>query len=125
MSISTRRRIAFIACLSIAGAGLLAGPATAVTLFGTHAGLSRKFPTFHGRIQSRSDFCVARRRVKMFRRRPGKDHLLGKDRSTNAGRWKVQLRAGTGTYYAKVTRLKSAALGIACLADESRKVFVD
>lgn len=124
MSISTRRPVALIACLIVAAAGL-AAPASAVTLFGTHAGLSERAPTFHGRIQSRSHFCVAHRRVKMFKERPGRNRLLGKDRGSNAGRWKVRVRAGTGTYYAKVSRLKSAALGVTCLADESRTLFVD
>jgi hypothetical protein len=61
----------------------------------------------------------------MLELRPGRDKLLGKDRSSNAGRWKIRVRAGTGTYYARVRKLKSPVLGIACLADRSRKLFVD
>ena len=48
--------------------------------------------------------CEHKRVVKVFKRRDGKDQLIGKDTSSSSGRWVVPDKPTKGTYYAKLIR---------------------
>jgi len=110
--------------------GLFAAAAGAGTMkagktYGTSLYMSKKFPAFHGKIHSANPFCIANRPVRVFRERPGKDKLLGSDRSEDNGRWSVKVNLISGAYYSRAPLYGSASLGITCNADRSRLAVVD
>ena len=73
-----------------------------------------------------ASFCVADRKVRLYRIRSGPDKLLGVDRSEANGTWKVKVeKLSTGAYYSQTRRYGSAALGIVCRPDRSRIAGVD
>ncbi len=130
MSTRIRRTSLTLAAL-LAAVGLLAASAGAGMMsagktYGTHLYMSKKFPAFHGKIHSANAFCVADRKVKLYRIRSGPDKFLGADRSANNGAWKVKVKTlGSGAYYSRARRYGSASLGITCNADRSRIAVVD
>ena len=94
--------------------------------YSTHLRLSAKAPAFHGNVKSSAEVCRQHRLVRMFKKKDGKDKLLGTDRSEDNGDWKVSHpNLKSGIYYARVTKGGSASLGISCLKDKSRPVVVD
>jgi hypothetical protein len=121
------RRLCLLTCSLLVLAGLLSIPAAAGMTYSSRLYMSEKFPAFHGRIHSASNFCEADRRVKLFKVRPGKDKLLGVDRSDDNGHWKVALgnQLVSGVYYSKAPLYGSASLGITCLPDTSQMAVVD
>ncbi len=127
MTVPRHRRVRLAASLfPLALLGALAAPSGAGMTYGTHLYMSKKFPAFHGRIHAANDFCVADRKVRLYRIRSGPDKLLGVDRSEDNGAWKVKVQTlSSGAYYSLTRRHASAALGIACRADRSRLAVVD
>ena len=61
---------------------------------------------FLGQIASNNDRCRSGRLVKVFRERGRRDRLIGRDRASGTGQWKVERDVPTARYYAKVPRLK-------------------
>src|ERR1700759_2705091 len=87
--------------------------------YATHLRLSAKAPAFHGNVKSSADVCRQHRLVRMFKKKDGKDKLLGTDRSEDNGDWKVSHpNLASGIYYARVTKGGSASLGITCEKDK-------
>ena len=127
MTVPRNRRIRLVAALfPLALLCAPAAPSGAGTSFRTHLYMSKKFPAFHGRIHSPNAFCVADRKVRLYRIRSGPDKLLGVDRSEDNGTWKVKVeKLSTGAYYSQTRRYGSAALGIVCRPDRSRIAGVD
>lgn len=59
---------------------------------------------FQGRVTSEKPSCVRNRTVVVFRRTPGQDPEVGRDRTNTNGRWKVEVNAAQGRFYARVLR---------------------
>jgi hypothetical protein len=123
---ATRRSLAAALCACLAAAALAAVPSGAAVGYKTTVFISEKFPAFHGKLHSPNQFCEAGRPLKMFRKRSGPDKLLGKDRSEDSGKWKVEIEnLRSGAYYAKAPAYGSASLGIQCMADRSFTAVVE
>jgi hypothetical protein len=105
----------------------LAAAMTGPTSYSTSISMSGKFPAFHGKLHSKSNFCVADRPVRVFRERSGPDKLLGDDRSEDDGSWVVPVgdRLISGVYYTKAPPYGSASLDIVCRPALSRVAVVD
>lgn len=77
-------------------------PSSAVgASYSTKVIVSLKTPAFHGKLKSSRDACAANRTVKLFRKKPGADKLLGTDRSNAKAKWSIPIRLSPGSYYAK------------------------
>jgi hypothetical protein len=89
--------------------------------------VSEKFPAFHGALHSASKFCVAQRPLRVYRRKGGRDILLGRGRSKGDGTWKVSIgrKLTSGEFFVEAPRYGSAALGINCERARSKIVPVD
>jgi hypothetical protein len=126
-----RRSLLSILAIVLLGASALAVSAAAkmpTTTYSTHIVMSEKFPAFHGKLHSKSDFCVANRPVKVYREAlSGKDKLLGVKRSEEDGTWKVSIgnKLTSGAYYSEAPAYGSASLGISCKAARSQVATVD
>lgn len=80
---------------------------------------------FLGQVSSRKKRCVNRRRIKIFRKRRGRDRLIGRDRGTSTGQWIVERRnMRRGRYYVKVPRKKFGARRHVCRAYKSSVIPV-
>jgi hypothetical protein len=124
------RAHASILALVVATGLILTTAAAAVsgpTSYATSIFMSGRFPAFHGRLHSKSDFCLANRLIKVYRERSGPDKLLGTDRSEDDGSWTVPIgdRLISGIYYSKVPPSGSASLGIACGSARSKVAVLD
>jgi hypothetical protein len=88
--------------IALAAAAFSAGPAAGAS-YATKVIVSLKTPAFHGKLKSRRSSCATGRRVKLFRKKPGRDKLLGTDRSNAKGRWSIPIGklASGAAYYAK------------------------
>lgn len=128
MAFSPRRFAApFLASILLIGC-LFAMTASAISPATTNLVMSKKFPAFHGTINSPQKPCTVDRPVLLFLDRSGRpDKRLGGDRSNNKGYWKVDVSAtlGSGAYYAKAPFFGSSEAGFTCKADRSRTVSVD
>jgi hypothetical protein len=82
--------VAFLPAVSVAGAS-----------YSTKVIVSLKTPAFHGKLKSNSSACATNRTVKLFRRKPGPDRLLGTDTSNGKAKWSIPIALRPGTYYAK------------------------
>ena len=123
------RRAALIVCAVLATA-IAAVPALAtnVVKIDSKVTISAHAPAFHGRVKSDNHACETGRKVKLFKRRHGPDHLLGHDETNHKGRWQVGVNPlSSGAYYAKVTRREEGAAGtiFVCRRDRSRTLVVD
>jgi hypothetical protein len=78
-----------------------------------------------GRVQSEPE-CKPERNVTLFRRRRGRDQVIGTDMSNSLGRWAVNAGRLDGTYYARVpsSGATDAETGgtVTCLPDQSGNV---
>jgi hypothetical protein len=61
---------------------------------------------FTGAVRSKDPECVAGRRIKVKRVRPGRNETIGKDFSDINGLWSVRTDERSGTWYARLKRLK-------------------
>jgi hypothetical protein len=123
-------RVALIAGAALATAAVAAIPALAsqVVKIDSKVTISHRAPAFHGHVKSDNSGCESFRKVKLFRQRHGPDRLLGHDRTSNRGRWEVDVDPlSSGAYYAKVTRRAEGAAGtiFVCRRDRSKTVVVD
>jgi hypothetical protein len=113
-----------IACFLAAGAASAAAP------YQTKLTISRFLPTWHGKVLSSGDLlhgvrsCERKRLVKVYKRREGKDRLIGTDTSNRAGRWAVADEPTKGIYYAKVTERRPGDKP-PCAGDQSGIQVVD
>src|SRR3954452_11936197 len=131
-----RRRIAVMG-LGVLAAGAVAVPALAsqtvkidskVTLAvdaGRCHGGQCSATAFHGRVKSSRHACEVHRTVKVFNRQ---GTLIGKDRSSHRGRWRVLDESPhAGNYHAKVLRREEGTAGtnFVCRGDRSKVVDWD
>ncbi len=103
--------------VSLAAAAALAAaiPTAALAQAASHdstvtIGYARGGPYFAGRVSSAQPLCAKHRRVAVYRSARGADPAIGSDRSSAAGRWRLNLsrRPKSGLYYAKA---KSQSVG--------------
>lgn len=86
------------------------------------------FPAFHGKVTADNEHCVEERTVKLYRQKlGGGKQLLGKDRTSNSGKWTVKIDPKSGAYFAVVEKVTEGTAGTiyVCLKDKSRTVAVD
>ena len=123
----SHRRPVIVAALA-AGVLLVAlsASATARLTYNSTIRVYNSFPAFHGKVNSDGPgFCIADRKVKMYKKRSGPDRLLGRDRTNHHGRWTVRFDAPSGAYYARVKQLSSASLNVTCRRDKSNVIVID
>jgi hypothetical protein len=90
--------------------------------------LRNSYPAFHGKVRADHDVCVAGRKVRLFKERPGEDKLLGKDRADAKGYWQVTEEPKSGVYYAKTREISAGgeeSEAVLCLKAKSDEVVVD
>jgi hypothetical protein len=90
--------------------------------------LRNSAPAFHGKVRADDDRCVAGRKVRLFRVKPGDDKLLGKDLADAKGYWEVLKGPKSGVYYAKTKEITAGgeeSSTVLCLKAKSDKVVVD
>ena len=71
---------------------------------------------FTGRLRSSDPTCIRNQRVKVMRRRHGRDHKVGAANTTASGTYSISKQAGPGTYYARVRPWS------ACRAENSKTI---
>ncbi len=119
------------ASLALTGAAMAAAvsPAAAGDMpVDTELVLRNSAPAFHGKVRADDDRCVAGRKVRLFRVKPGDDKLLGKDLADGKGYWEVPKAPKSGVYYAKTKEIMAGgeeSSTVLCLKAKSNKVFVD
>lgn len=78
-----------VAGLAVAVVGLgVVGASASETKFKTDLRMSKKFPAFHGKVASKSAFCVANRTILLYRERRGVgaiDLVLGQTKANSKG----------------------------------------
>lgn len=88
--------------------------------------MSLKSPAFHGKVRSDNNYCVADRKIKLYREKSGPDKLLGTDKSEDDGSWEIPFpNLSSGAYYATVTAKSSTEVTLHCLTAKSRLAIVD
>jgi hypothetical protein len=99
--VAMQRRFALLLVV-LAAALLSAVPAVGAKSYSTKVIVSLKNPAFHGKLKSNRSACTTNRTVKLFRKKPGPDKLLGTDKSNAKTRWSIRIRLKSGaSYYAK------------------------
>ncbi len=96
-------RCSALAVLALLVALLPAGSASGAS-YSTKVVVSLKTPAFHGKLKSSRSACATNRTVKLFRRKPGADKLLGSDKTSAKAKWSIPIgkRLPSGAaYYAK------------------------
>jgi hypothetical protein len=80
--------------------------------YSTRVVVSLRTPAFHGSVKSAKGACATNRTVKLFRKKPGPDKLLGSDKSNANARWSIPIGKLTrGSYYAKAPAKGSCRAG--------------
>lgn len=110
---------ALLVVAALAVAALSAGPAAGAS-YATKVIVSLKTPAFHGKLKSGRSSCAGGRTVKLLRKKPGPDRLLGTDRSNGKGKWSIPIGklASGASYYAKAPAKGS------CRAGKSRVIEI-
>jgi len=122
-----RASISFIAAALALACILMVGPASAAASGISKVTLSETTPFWRGMVKSKqfggTRSCERKRVVKVYKRRDGKDQLIGVDTSSNEGRWIVPDEPTAGSYYAKLMP-RPAARKPACRSDLSSNVTI-
>jgi hypothetical protein len=89
--------------------------------------VSEKFPALHGALHSRSRVCVARRRLIVYRPRPGADRVVGRGWSRRSGTWRVPLgkKLEEGHYYVVALARADQRSRVRCPAARSKSIPVE
>ena len=129
ISATNVRRTAATLALSAAGLTAAVSPAAAGDMpVETKLIIRNSAPAFHGKVRAGDDRCVAGRKVRLFRVKPGDDKLLGKDLADGKGYWEVPKAPKSGAYYAKTREIQAGgeeSSTVLCLKAKSDKVAVD
>lgn len=81
---------------------LLPAGSAAGASYSTKVIVSLKTPAFHGKLKSSKSTCATNRTVKLFRKAPGPDKLLGTAKSNAKTKWSIRIKLKSGSsYYAK------------------------
>ncbi len=125
-----RTRRITIAASFVASCLLLAGSASAATSYKTKVTMSASPPYWNGDVKSAGNLlhgvrsCERKRLVKVYKRRDGKDQLIGSDTSNRSGVWVVPDEPTKGIYYAKVSERRPGDKP-GCERDQSGIVYAD
>lgn len=121
MSTSRRTRIALLLVLALAAMLALPALGTGAGRNSTKVVVSLKFPAFHGTLSAPRKACLGSRKVKMYRERNGKKKLLGRDVSSDNGKWKIPVGKNltSGSYFATVAKRGK------CKAAKSQVLTID
>ena len=99
--------------VSIALLALLvpAASAKAPTSFNSTITIGKALPLYHGKVRSRTQSnCEPDRRVRLYKKVSGPDVRVGRDRTDEAGKWKIKVPNGDlkpgQRYYATVLAQK-------------------
>ena len=93
-------RVAAIA--ATAGLALVpAAPALADEKYGSSGEVANSFPAFHGRVSSPNALCEENRKVILYSEQIGKDDVLGRTRTNERGRWKIEVEPTSGAFHAR------------------------
>ena len=93
-------RCSVLLVLALLVALLPAGSAAGAS-YSTKVIVSLKTPAFHGKLKSSKSACTVNRTVKLFRKKPGADSLLGTDKSNAKTKWSIRIKLKSGaSYYA-------------------------
>lgn len=90
--------------------------------------ISRFLPLYHGKVRSAKKQCRRNRRVVLYKRRPGPDLRIGRDRTNRRGRWRVRVEPSSlkpnDRFYAKATRKLRIISGVGydCPSARSRTI---
>lgn len=109
---------------------LVTGSASAATSYKTKITMSDDAPYWNGDVKSAGNLlhgvrsCERKRLVKVYKRRDGKDQLIGTDLSNRSGIWFVPDKPAKGIYYAKVTERRPGDKP-GCERDQSSIVYAD
>lgn len=124
-SVRLRAILAALVALLLVAAPVAAAPAW--RSFPTRIFVSEKFPALHGTLHSRSRVCTARRRLLIYRPRPGSDRLIGRGWSHRSGTWRVPLgtKLEEGHYYVVVPARTDRDAAIRCPAARSKSIPVE
>jgi hypothetical protein len=98
---AARRSVLLVVALA---AVLLPAVSASGSSYSTKVIVSLKVPAFHGTLKSSKSACATDRTVKLFRKRPGPDKLLGTDKSNAQSEWSIPIgkRLTSGSsYYAR------------------------
>lgn len=129
ISATNLRRTATALALTGSAMAAAVSPAAAGDMpVDTELVLRNSAPAFHGKVRADDDRCVAGRKVRLFRVKPGDDKLLGKDLADGKGYWEVPKAPKSGVYYAKVKEIQAGgeeSPTVLCLKAKSNKVSVD
>jgi hypothetical protein len=83
---------------------------------------------FAGKVKSQRRFCRRNRLVVLKRRRPGRDPIIGRDRTNRRGRYRIDLpNPVTGDFYARATRKLNivSGNGVVCRPIETSVIHID
>lgn len=83
---------------------------------------------FVGKVKSPRKFCFRNRLVVLKRDTPGKDPIIGRDRTNRRGRYRIELPGPvTGAFYARATRKLNivSGNGVVCRPVESVTIHLD
>jgi hypothetical protein len=83
---------------------------------------------FAGKVKSKRRFCFRNRLVVVKRDTPGKDPIIGRDRTNRRGRYRVELPGPvTGAFYARATRKIKivSGNGIVCRPLQTSVIHID
>ena len=100
-------------------------PALADARYGSEITVANELPRLPRRGELLDRLCVENRKVVLYGEVPGPDDRLGKTRSNERGRWKIEVEPMSGAFYAKARRGGSASLGIVCRKAVSKPVIID
>lgn len=85
--------------------------------------ISDRVPAFNGSVRSRAVACESGRRVQLFRRTAAGKRLVGRDRSSESGRWRVPADPlKPGAYFARAKAKRSSS--VSCRAGRSAVVVI-
>ena len=125
------RLIAATACAAALGTASLALAQGETVEVETEVILRQTTPTFHGKVKADNENCVEDRKVKLFRQdstsgRRGRQ-LLGTDRASNNGRWKVLFdKVDSGVYFVVAPKVEQGTAGTIyeCKRDKSEEMAI-
>jgi hypothetical protein len=97
--------------------------AKAPTSFNSTITVGKALPLYHGKVRSRlQSNCEPDRRVRLYKKVPGADVRVGRDRTSQAGKWKVEVPAmdlKPGQQYYATVLAQKLGNGIYCQFDRS------
>ena len=120
-------RLGIVITLVAAAALMSAAQSGARVVAETNVTISKFLPLYHGKVKSAFRECEKGRKVFLFRKRPGPDQKVGKDRANNRGKWKIGAPGNLAPgdrFYAKARNFEASGTGtgLSCLRDKSRTV---